>query len=245
MVQFVNNNIQLFCGDCLKMAQMFKEKNIQFDAIITDPPYNISKENNFSTMRHKRQGVDFGTWDKNFDPCAWLDFYAPLVAKNGSVIIFCSYLYVSFIAQKLENLGFDVKDVLRWEKTNPMPRNINRRYVLDCELALWATKKGGKWAFNKAENLPYLRAKFKTAVVSGTEKLGHPTQKSLKLMREIIQIHTNPNDLVCDPFMGSGTTGAACKELNRRFVGVELQEDFFKLAKNRIDKIQTDDFCLT
>ena len=235
-------DLNLFHGDCTTLAQEFKAQNLIFDAIITDPPYNISKANNFSTMKTKRQGVDFGAWDKNFDPCAWLNFYAPLVSKNGCLVIFCSYLFVSFIAQKLEKLGFDVKDILRWEKTNPMPRNTNRRYVLDCELALWAVKKGAKWTFNKPHNLPYLRAKFKTAVVSGVEKLGHPTQKSLKLMREIVEIHTNAGDLICDPFMGSGTTGVACKELNRRFVGVERELEYFKMAKSRLEPENNLDF---
>ena len=226
---------QLFNDDCFKVAAHLRERKFEFDAIITDPPYNISRQNNFTTMRQRRRGVDFGEWDKEFDTCAWLDFYAPLVRKNGCVIIFCSYLYISFIAQRLTQLGFEIKDVLRWEKSNPMPRNVSRRYVQDCEFALWAVKNGAKWAFNKPIATPYLRASFRTAVVSGAEKNGHPTQKSLKLMREIIKIHTNEGDLVCDPFMGSGTTGVACKELGRGFVGVELDGEFFALAQTRIE----------
>ncbi|MBF7046557.1 site-specific DNA-methyltransferase [Campylobacter volucris] len=205
-----------------------------FDAIITDPPYNISKKNNFHTLNNKRQGVDFGEWDKEFDTCKWIEYFSPLVAKNGSVVIFCSYLYISFIIKKLENCGFVTKDILRWEKTNPMPRNINRRYVQDCEFAIWAVKKGAKWVFNKPLDSKYLRACFKTSLVSGKEKTSHPTQKSLDLMKQIIQIHTNENDLICDPFMGSGTTGVASIDLKRKFVGIELDKKYFKIAKDRM-----------
>lgn len=226
---------RLINDDCFKAVAELKAHKCEFDAIITDPPYNISRPNNFGTMRHRRRGVDFGEWDKAFDPCAWLDFYAPLVGKNGCIIVFCSYLYISFIAQRLTELGFEIKDILRWEKSNPMPRNVTRRYVLDCELALWAVKKGAKWVFNKPDGVAYMRAIFRTGVVSGAEKNGHPTQKSLKLMREIIKIHTNENELVLDPFMGSGTTGVACKELGRGFVGVELDAEFFALARGRIE----------
>ncbi|WP_336609153.1 MULTISPECIES: DNA-methyltransferase [unclassified Campylobacter] len=219
--------------DCEKVVSYFYKNNIVFDAIITDPPYNISKENNFSTMKSsKRQGVDFGEWDKNFDYLSWIRKYAPLVKKDGSIIIFCSYLHISFIIKELEENGFITKDILRWIKSNPMPRNINRRYVQDCELAIWAVRKDAKWTFNN-NSKAYLRAEFNTSVVSGKEKTSHPTQKSLKLMEEIIKIHTNENDIVLDPFMGSGTTGIACKNLKRKFYGVEISKEYFEICKIR------------
>ena len=128
-----------------------------------------------------------------------------------------------------------VKDILKWIKSNPMPRNINRRYVQDTEFADWAVKKGKKWIFNKPDNVPYLRAEFHTPVVSGKERTKHPTQKSLQLMEDIIKIHTNENEVVLDPFMGSGTTGVAALELNRDFIGVELEKEYYNIAKNRMN----------
>ncbi|ECP5912228.1 site-specific DNA-methyltransferase [Campylobacter jejuni] len=233
----MKENIRLFNDDCLQIALQFKKENIIFDSIITDPPYNISKENNFHTLKSKRQGVDFGEWDKEFDTCEWIEYFAPLVTKNGSMIIFCSYLYLSFIIKKLGICGFITKDILRWEKTNPMPRNVNRRYVQDCEFAIWAVKNGAKWTFNKPIESKYLKPCFKTSLVSGEEKTSHPTQKSLKLMREIIQIHTNENDLICDPFMGSGTMGVASVDLGRKFIGIELDKEYFQIAKDRIQNL--------
>ena len=77
----------------------------------------------------------------------------------------------------------EVKDIIVWKKTNPMPRNIERRYVQDMEFAIWAVKKGSKWTFNKDKNKPYMRSLFETPTVAGAEKVPHPTQKSLKLMQ--------------------------------------------------------------
>ena len=116
-----------------------------------------------------------------------------------------------------------------------MPRNINRRYVQDTEFAVWAVKKNAKWTFNKPDDVSYLRSTFTTPLVSGKEKVGHPTQKSLELMRQIIIIHTNEDDLILDCFMGSGTTGVACLLENRKFIGIEKDAEYFNIASNRIN----------
>lgn len=137
----------------------------------------------------------------------------------------------------MEESDICVKDVLVWRKNNPMPRNIERRYVQDMEFAVWGVKKGAKWVFHKDENKPYMRSMFETGVVSGTERTIHPTQKSIKLMREIVAIHTNENDIIIDPFMGSGTTGVACVAQNRKFIGVEIDQDYFILSAQRIERL--------
>ncbi len=227
-------NCELILGDATAIVKEYIARDMKVDAIITDPPYNISKENNFSTMRNKRQGVDFGHWDNNFDVCGWVSDYTKLLKENGSIIIFCSYLYISFLIEELKKNDIDVKDVLIWKKSNPMPRNINRRYVQDMEFAIWGVKKGAKWTFNKPEDKPYLRSVFETSTVSGSEKTNHPTQKSLELMREIIKIHTNVGDKILDPFMGSGTTGVAALAESRKFIGIEVDTEYFELAVKRI-----------
>lgn len=186
-------------------------------------------------MNNPRKGIDFGNWDKHFDVCGWINDFSKIVKKDGTMIIFCSYLYLSYVCDTLIANKFEVKDILIWKKSNPMPRNIERRYVQDMEFAIWAVNKGAKWTFNKPKNKPYLRSIFETAVVSGNERTIHPTQKSLKLMEEIIKIHTNKDDLVIDPFMGSGTTGVACKNLKRKFIGIEKNNKYYEIAKHRIN----------
>ena len=121
-----------------------------------------------------------------------------------------------------------------------MPRNINRRYVQDMEFAIWAVRKNAKWIFNKPVEIPYLRSLFKFSVVNGKEKNGHPTQKSLALMKEIISIHTNKNQVILDPFMGSGTTGIAALELGRKFIGIEKEINFFEISENRFKEFLHD-----
>lgn len=233
---FSDSEITIYNRDAYELVTELKSKNFHFDHLITDPPYNISQKNNFSTMKSaKRNGIDFGEWDKNFDLFSWIKPYIELLNKNGSVIIFCSFRYLSYIVSILEENDMKVKDVMIWTKSNPMPRNTTRRYVQDTEYAIWAVKNKSKWVFNKPNGIPYLRAKFVTSIVSGKEKSIHPTQKSLKLMKEIINIHTNENDLIIDPFMGSGTTGVAAKELKRKFLGIEKEKKYFDIAKERLN----------
>lgn len=233
----------LINGDSYKEIENLVANGVKVNHIITDPPYNISKDNNFNTMR--RTGVDFGSWDRgNFDLYSWIPKYSQVLDGNGSMIIFCDYRVVSHIVDSCESAaGMEVKDILIWQKSNPMPRNINRRYVPDKEFAIWAVKKGAKWTFNKPTNVPYLRSIFSSSIVSGIEKLGHPTQKSIILMKDIIQIHTNSNDLILDPFMGSGTTGEAALRLGRRFIGIEKEESFFRMAETRL-KLSTEQTSL-
>ncbi|KKI62576.1 MULTISPECIES: DNA (cytosine-5-)-methyltransferase [Staphylococcus] len=227
-------NIKIYNGDSYDLFNELSSDGLVVDHIITDPPYNISKTNNFSTMRNPRKGIDFGEWDKDFNLYSWIAPYSSILKKGGSIIIFCSYRYISYFIDELEKNNLIVKDVLKWEKTNPMPRNVNRRYVQDTEFAIWAVKKGEKWTFNKPDNISYLRSKYETSTVSGKERTSHPTQKSVKLMKEIINIHTNSDDVILDLFMGSGTTGVASVELNRKFVGIEIDKDYFDLSRRRL-----------
>ncbi|QIW62006.1 DNA (cytosine-5-)-methyltransferase [Mycoplasmopsis gallinacea] len=230
-----NKDWKIYNADAYTIIKELKNDGLKVDHIITDPPYNISKENSFHTLTSgKRKGIHFGEWDENFDLTAWIKSYTELLKPNGSIIIFCSYLYISYLIDELIKNNIVVKDVLVWKKTNPMPRNVDRRYVQDKEFAIWGVKKGAKWIFNKPKETPYLRSEFITGVVSGKERTFHPTQKSLTLMNEIIKIHTNEGDVIIDPFMGSGTTGVASLRLNRSFIGVEKDQKYFELARERI-----------
>lgn len=228
--------IKLYKDDVKNIIEKMIKNCEKVDAIITDPPYNIARENNFKTMG--RAGIDFGEWDKGFDLTGWIKDINKIVNKNGSVIIFNAWRNLGNIAQALEENGFEIKDCVRWVKNNPMPRNLNRRYITDYEFFIWAVKKGSKWTFNKPEDIPYLRCEYKHSLTPKSEKeFGvHTTQKPLKLMEDIIKVHTNKHEVVFDPFMGSGTTGVAAIKLNRSFIGVEIDQKYFELANERIEK---------
>ena len=223
----------LYNGDCLEVMDKLIEEGVKIDSIITDPPYMIARKNNFHTMG--RKGIDFGEWDKEVDLFSWLDRIPKLLNKNGSVVIFNDWKNLGDIARYCENLGLEIKDFLRWEKTNPMPRNRDRRYITDFECAIWLVKKGAKWTFNRLDD-KYQRPKFVHSIVSGKEKTSHTTQKPASLMEEIIKIHTNENDIVLDCFAGSGSTGVACANTNRKFIGIELDNNYFNIAKQRIEE---------
>lgn len=225
-------NIDLIKGDCLEVMDKLIEEGVIVDAIITDPPYNIARDNNFNTMG--RQGIDFGEWDKEADLLTWIDKGSQLLSKNGSMVIFNDWKNLGDIARYAESKGLVIKDMLRWEKSNPMPRNRDRRYITDFECAVWLTNKKAKWVFNRQDE-NYQRPLFKGALTSKNEKVGHTTQKPEYLMEDILRIHTNENQLILDPFMGSGTTGVACKNLNRNFIGIELDDNYFEIAKERLD----------
>ena len=223
--------IKLYNDDCIKKFATMPRNKV--DAIITDPPYNISRDNNFKTMN--RAGIDFGEWDKDFDLVDWIKYCEPVLKKGGNIVIFNSWKNMSYIVDELERNNFEVKDLIRWEKTNPMPRNRDRRFITDYEVAVWAVKKGGKWTFNRLSET-YERPEIVCGVTSKKEKIdgGHPTQKPVEVMEWLIKRLSNENDIILDPFMGSGSTGVACKNTNRRFIGIELDEDYYNIAIKRL-----------
>ena len=129
--------IKLNNGDSLEYIKLLENNSV--DAVITDPPYNISKDNNFKSMG--RSGIDFGEWDKGFDLNKWIKLVAPKIKTGGNIVIFNGWRNLGEIADTLESVGFEVKDMIRWEKSNPMPRNRDRRFIVDYEVAIWAVKK--------------------------------------------------------------------------------------------------------
>ena len=224
---------KLYNGDCLEVMDKLIEEGVKVDCILTDPPYMIARKNNFHTMG--RKGIDFGEWDKDVDLFSWLDRIPKLLSKNGSVVIFNDWKNLGDIARYCESLGLEIKDLLRWEKTNPMPRNRDRRYITDYECAIWLVNKKSKWVFNRLDE-KYQRPKFEYPVVSGNEKTMHTTQKPVKLMEEIIRVHTKKDNTILDCFMGSGSTGVACANANRKFIGIELDNNYFDIASKRIEE---------
>ena len=223
-------NVKIYKGNCLEVMDKLIDEGIKIDAVITDPPYNIAKDNNFHTMG--RSGIDFGEWDKNFDLFSYIDKVYKILDKNGSFVVFNDWKNLGDISRYAESLGFVTKDMIRLEKTNPMPRNRDRRYITDFECAIWFTMPKAKWVFNRQSDT-YERPKN----VGSIEKGLHPTQKNLGLMEWLLKIHSNENDLILDPFMGSGTTGVACINTNRKFIGIELDENYFDIAKERLSVI--------
>ena len=232
------SNIDLRHGDCLELMKDISVGSV--DAIITDPPYNISRDNNFHTMG--RAGIDFGEWDKDFNLTSWITVAEPLLKKGGNIVIFNDWKNMSYIVEELERNGFVIKDLIRWKKTNAMPRNRDRRFITDYEVAVWAVKKGGKWTFNRLSDT-YEIPEITGGLTPKSEKYngGHKTQKPVYVMEWLLKRLTEVDDIILDPFMGSGSTGVACLNTNRRFIGMELDENYFNIAEERIEKHERDE----
>ena len=225
--------IELHQGNCLEVMKSIPDGSV--DLILTDPPYNIARKNNFHTMG--RAGIDFGEWDKGFDLYSYINEIPRILKKDASVIIFNDWKNIGEIARHCESVGLVIKDMIRWEKANPMPRNRDRRYVTDYEVAVWCTNKHAKWTFNRTDP-SYQRPEYRGSLTPQGERTGHTTQKPEWLMEQLLEVHSSVGDVVCDLFMGSGTTGVACCNLSRSFIGIELSEEYFKIASKRIAEAQ-------
>lgn len=229
------NNIleinRIYNEDCV--GGMKQLHDLSVDSIITDPPYNIARDNNFNTMG--RAGIDFGEWDKGFDQFKWIDETFRIIKNGGTLFIFNDWKNIGEIAKYAESKGFIIKDMIRWKKTNPMPRNRDRRYITDFEVAVWLVKPKGSWTFHRLSDT-YDVCEYTYPLTPKSEKVGHTTQKPIKLMEEILLRHTNENEIILDPFIGSGTTAMACINTKRNFMGFENDSTYYELAKNRVNE---------
>lgn len=220
------NNI--YNADCITALPQIPNESI--DLLFTDPPYNISRRSGFHTMG--RQGVDFGSWDGNFNQTTWLEIATEKVKKGGSAIIFNDYKNITTMIDVLTAKGFLIKELLIWKKPNPMPRNRDRLYVTSIEVAIWAVKDKG-WTFNR-QRTNYENAIFDYPTVNSRVRR-HPTEKSEGLVIELLKIHTNENDIILDPFSGSGVICCMAERYDRKYIGFEISEEYYKVSKERLD----------
>jgi len=198
--------------------------------LLTDPPYNVSRPNNFDTMG--RTGINF-EWDGEFDQVTWLELADRALKPGASVVIWNDWKVLGQVGQVLEDMGYAVKRLMVWVKPNPFPRNTGRSPVQAVETALWAVKPGASWTFNKRKDVPYETAIFDYAVPhtkKSTER--HPCKKPDALFAQIIDLLSNPGDLVLDPFLGGGTTAWAAEHTGRRVIGFERDKKWFEVAKS-------------
>lgn len=228
--------VTIYHGDCLAVLPTIKTASI--DVIATDPPYNVSSRNGRDgttkgglkrkdgTMREVRR--DFGEWDRDWDATPFLAESCRVLSDGGSLVAFTSeFLLAPYLAS-----GLTHKSMLYWCKSNPAP-SFGRLYVRAVEMAVWQTK-GAGWGFNGGGYQPNV---YHAPILNGfraenVEARVHPTQKPVELMMWIIGQHSR-DGVVLDPFMGSGTTIKAAKELNRRAIGIELEERYCAIAAER------------
>ena len=184
-----------------------------------------------------RQWMDFGEWDKWFDIVWWIK-YLPLVLKeNANVVIFNTWSNLKDIRDACYDSNITVKRCLVLNKANPAPFNRDRMFVNDVEFALWgiynSKNKPTKRTFNRKN--PVEKCVIDTTVQSSSL---HPTMKDIKVIRHLVELLSNEWDLVLDPFMWSGTTAVACKELNRNFIWCEIDPKYCEIINNRLNEVK-------
>ena len=232
--------IDLYKGDCLEVMVDLLNRGIKVDVIITDPPYTISKKSGYVNnaedkidyiKKYGKHTIDFGSWDKiSLDlESLFIKFYK-LLNDGGTLLFFYDIWKFQEVKAIAEKIGFKQPRVCEWIKTNPVPINSKLNYLSNAKEYFCTFTKKAKPIFNSEYN----KGIFEYPICGGKERTKHPTQKPMKLMEELVSIHTNNSSIVLDPFMGSGTTGVACKNLNRSFIGIELDDNYFEIAKERI-----------
>ena len=198
-----------------------------------------SKENylKYGSILGKKYAVktDFGNWDNEFTMeilDKFIEQFYKKLKKGGTCIIWFDIWKITLLKELLEKHKFKQIRFIEWIKTNPQPLNSKINYLTNCrEIALLAIK-GSKPTFNSS----YDNGIYNYPMANGKNRF-HPTQKNLKLFEELIEKHSNENDLVLDTFLGGGTTAIACKNKNRNFKGCELEKKYV----DKINEILDDD----
>ncbi len=246
----VTTNIVL--GDCLEKLKQIKDNSI--DLVFADPPYNLQLNKTLyrpdSSLVKGLQNVE---WDKfsSFEEydiftLKWLQECKRVLKPTGCLWVIGSYHNVFRLGYIIQNLDFWILNDIVWRKNNPMPNFKGTRFTNAHELLIWATKeKTTKNTFNYSSMKIFnddkqMQSIWDIAVCKGEERLktnkitAHPTQKPIELLIRILLSSTNKGDTVLDPFLGSGTTGVVAKMLGCNFIGIEKNEEYYNLAKDRI-----------
>ena len=225
MSQFEINKI--YNVDAYKAIKDIKDKSI--DCIYTDIPYLYKSggagssplanriKNKINAIQDISNGIDYSILD---------DFIR--VLKKVNIFIWCSKLQILELLEYFKGYFFEI---LVWCKTNPQP-NCNNVYLADIEYCLHFREKGVK--LNDGYQL---KSKFYVSGINQKDKLLylHPTIKPLELVKRHILHATQENDIILDPFLGSGTTTIACQKTNRKYIGFELDKHYFDIANDRLN----------
>jgi DNA modification methylase len=178
--------------------------------------------------------IDFGDWDKQeIDWNFIFSEYYRILKKGGTLIIFYDIWKSNEIKNFADKYKFKQPRVGSWIKTNPVPINSSINYLSNSSEYFFTFVKGGKPTFNSK----YDNGLYFYPICHGKERHEHPTQKPLSLIKDLIEKHSNPGDLVLDTFAGTGTTAHASIVLDRNYIVIERDEKYFEIIKNRISKI--------
>jgi len=244
-------------GDCV--AELTKLPAACADLVFADPPYNLQLQGDLKRPDDSRVDAVDDAWDKfasfgAYDDFtrAWLLACRRVMKPNATLWVIGSYHNIFRVGTLLQDLGFWILNDIVWRKSNPMPNFRGRRFTNAHETLIWAARESTNrnYTFNyealKAGNDDIqVRSDWFIPLCTGDERLKgrdgkklHPTQKPEALLARVLLSASRPDDLVLDPFCGSGTTGAVAHRLRRRFIGIERDADYAAAARKRIDAVE-------
>src|SRR5882757_10747123 len=248
---------RIIVGDCV--AEMSKLSAGSVDLVFADPPYNLQLQGDLKRPDDSRVDAVDDDWDKfssfkAYDDFtrAWLTACRRVMKPSATLWVIGSYHNIFRVGAILQDLGFWILNDVVWRKTNPMPNFRGRRFTNAHETMIWAARDpaGKGYTFNyealKAGNEDIqVRSDWTLPLCTGEERLKgldgkklHPTQKPEALLARVILASSRPDDLVLDPFNGTGTTGAVATHLGRRYIGIERDPNYAKAAEQRIASVE-------
>ncbi len=247
---YSTENAILLQDDSLKALKKVKPNSV--DMIFADPPYFLSNDG-ITCSGGKMVSVNKGKWDEGSSTESkhkfnrkWIKLCKEVLSPNGTIWISGTYHNIYSVGMALEQEGFKILNNITWQKTNPPPNLACKCFTHSTETVLWARKddKKAKHYFNydlmkELNDNKQMKDVWTGSLTKPSEKKfgKHPTQKPEYLLERIILASTKENDVILDPFCGSGTTGAVAKRFGRKFIGIDIEQVYLEICKKRLDNI--------
>ncbi|MHA1125343.1 MAG: DNA-methyltransferase [Candidatus Heimdallarchaeota archaeon] len=232
---------KIILGDSIEQMNLLEKES--FDVILVDPPYNTAHKNTKVLKGRKDLSSDFGSWDYYEDKDyliftkKWMTSAIRALKVSGNFLTFCKLEYVSDFRRIYEDLGLHHHATIIWHKTNPPPKIRKTGFLSSCEAILWSVKgfdeKKIPYVFN-FKTQKEMHNFIETPICMGNERTKHPTQKPEKVIKHLLEIFSNPGDIILDSFAGSGTTTKVAYDLGRSSISIENNEKYFQIMKERL-----------
>ena len=232
-------NYKLIKGDCFDYFDRIEDNSV--DLILTDPPYNIAQYStgNIDLPGRTPLNNDLGDWDLiPIDPAKTVGAFKRILKPSGNIFIFTSYNLLGKWHEAFDT-EFDTFQYFIWHKTNPAPKIFKNGFLNSCEMIVCLWNKGHKWNFSNQREMHNF---FESPICMRPERLSnpkHPAQKPIAVLEHLLKLASNEGDVVFDPFMGVGSTGIAALKNSRKFVGVEIRNDYFEATVQRISEYES------
>jgi DNA modification methylase len=246
---------QILVGDCVEILDRLPPRCV--DLIFADPPYYLQLRQSLWRPNLTRVDAVDDAWDRFTDFAAydaftdaWLRACHRVLKDNGTIWVIGTYHNIFRVGRLMQDVGYWILNDVVWRKSNPMPNFRGVRFTNAHETLIWAQKsRGARYTFNyhamkHLNDDIQMRSDWMIPLCTGSERMmvngqkAHATQKPEALLYRVILASSNPDDVVLDPFFGTGTTGAVARKLHRRWIGIERDEAYVHLAAERIRSVE-------